>query len=142
MKNLGIFMFEGFFFDLASLTKARQDIHYNISFSLTIINLEMISRELLGPSNLTGVQAFCIYKLTKVITIYKDKDLIFTAFQIVSQSFKNLNNSQKIMIVSLVPGLVQNYLSGKKSYQILLTIFGLWEFRMTLVGHVTRKMFI
>ena len=40
----------------------------------------MVSRELLGPTDLSGAQTFRIYKLTKVIMVRKNKNLIFVAF--------------------------------------------------------------
>ncbi len=79
MKNLGIFIFESFFLDLASLGEARQGISRSISLSLTIINSKVVSRELWGPAELTRAQAFCIHELTKFIIVSKDEDLISVA---------------------------------------------------------------
>ncbi len=77
MENLGVFISESHFLGLASLGEARQGISRSISFSLTIINSEVVSRELLGPSDLTKAQAFRIHESTEVIMVSKDKDLIF-----------------------------------------------------------------
>ncbi len=80
MENLGVFISESLFFGLAFLEEARQSISCSFSLSLTIIDSEVVSRELLGPANLTRAQAFCIHKLTEVIMVSKEEDLIFAAF--------------------------------------------------------------
>ena len=80
MKNLSILILEHFFPGLAFLEKARQNICHNISFFLTIINLEVISRELLGSANLTRAQVFCIHKLTEIVMVNKKENLVFAAF--------------------------------------------------------------
>ena len=92
IKNLGILISKSFFLGLASLEQARQSTSRSICLSLMIIDLEVISRELLGPTDLTRAQAFCIHESTEVIMVNKDEDLIFTLFQIVALSFKGLNN--------------------------------------------------
>ncbi len=57
--------------------------------------------------------------------INKDEDFVFIAFQVVAPSFKSFNNSQELLIVSLVPSLSRDYLLREKSYWMLLTIFRL-----------------
>ncbi len=93
MKNLGVLISKSLFLGLASLGEARQGISRNISLSLTIIDLEVVSRELLGPADLTRAQTFRIYKLMEIIMVSKDKDLVFAAFQVVVPSFKDFNNT-------------------------------------------------
>ena len=80
MKNLSIFILERFFLGLAPLWEARQGISRSISFSLIIIDFEVLSRELLGPTDLTKAQAFCIYDSAKVIMVNNNEDRIFLAF--------------------------------------------------------------
>ena len=92
MKNLSILLSECFFLGLAFLEEARQSISCSISFSLTIIDLKVVSRKLLGATDLVRAQAFCIHELTKIIIVSKDKDLVFAAFQVVAPSFESLNN--------------------------------------------------
>ena len=48
----------------------------------------MISRLLLSPTSLLRAQVFYIYETIEVIIIYKDKNLIFVAFQVLVSSFK------------------------------------------------------
>ncbi len=92
MKNLSILILERFFLGLAPLWEARQNISRSISFSLTIIDLEVVSRELLGPADLTRAQAFRIHESTKVVMVSKDEDLAFAALQVMAPSLESLNN--------------------------------------------------
>ncbi len=80
MKNLYILISKNFFLGLAFLWEVRQSVNRNISFSLMIIDLEGVLRELLGLVDLTRAQILCIYELAEVIMVSKDKDLIFAAF--------------------------------------------------------------
>ncbi len=80
MKNLGVFIFESLFLGLASLREARQGISRSISLFLTIIDFEVVSRELLGPADLMRAHILCMYELAEVIMVNKDEDLVFTAF--------------------------------------------------------------
>ncbi len=79
MKNLSILISERFFLSLAFLWEVRQSISNSIMYFLTIIFSEVVLRELLGPANLTRAQAFCIHKLTEVVMVSKDEDLVFAA---------------------------------------------------------------
>ena len=92
MKNLSILILKHFFLGLASLGEVKQSIHRNISFFLTIIDLEVILKELLGSADLTRAQAFCIHELTKVVLVSKNENLIFAAFKVMVLSLKSLNN--------------------------------------------------
>lgn len=92
MMNLGILFSESFFLGLASLGKVKQGTSSRISLFLTIINLEMISREFLCAADLTKTRTFCIYKLVEVIMISKNEDLVFVGLQVVVLSLESLNN--------------------------------------------------
>ncbi len=143
MKNLGVFISESLFLGLASLGEARQGIRRSISLSLMIIDLEVVSRELLGPADLMRAQAFCIHKSAEVIMVSKDEDLVFVAFQVVVSSLKSFNNSQELLIMGFVPSLSGDHLSREKGYCVLLANFGLWKIRIWIfVSHVTRRMLI
>lgn len=93
MKNMRILIFESFFLGLGFLEKARRDISSRISFSLIIIDSDMISREFLYLADLTKTQTFCIHELGEVIMVNKVKNLIFVGFQVITPSFESLNNS-------------------------------------------------
>ena len=92
MKNLEILISKSFFLGLASLKEARQGISRSICIFLTIIDLKVISRELLGPKNLIKAIAFSIHELTELIMVNKDEDLVFATFQEVTPSLQSLNN--------------------------------------------------
>lgn len=51
MKNLGVLISESLFPGLASLGEAKQGISRSISLFLTIIDSNVVSRELLGPTD-------------------------------------------------------------------------------------------
>ncbi len=139
MKNLEVLISESFFLGLAPLGEAWQGISRRISFFLMLINLEVVSRELLGSADLTRAQAFRIHKLTEVIMVSKDEDLIFAALQVVAPSLKGFNNNQELLIVSLVLSLNEDYLLREKGYWMLLTNFALkknwiWVFICYVIG--------
>ncbi len=48
--------------------------------------------------------------------VSKDKDLIFVAFQVVALSLKSFNDSQELLILSLVPSLSGDHLLREKGY--------------------------
>ncbi len=125
MENLGVLIFESFFLDMAFLGEARQGISCNISLSLMIINLEVVSRKLLVLADLMRAQVFHIHELTEVIMVNKDKDLVFATFQIVALSLKGFNNSQELLIVSFVLSLNGDHLLKEKGYWMPLTNFRL-----------------
>lgn len=80
IKNLGVLISESFFLGLAPLKETKQGINYSISLFLMIINLEMILREVLGPEDLAKAQTLDIHKLTEVIVVNEDENLVFVAF--------------------------------------------------------------
>ncbi len=116
IKNLSILILERFFLGLASLGEAKQSISRSISFSLTIIDLEVVLRELLGLADLIRAKAFCIHKSTEVIMINKDENLVFSALQVVAPSLKDFNDSQELLIVNFIPNLSGDHLSSEKGY--------------------------
>ena len=102
MKNSAILSSELILFILASLGKSRQSICSRIRLALAIIDLKVITRELLGPTDLSGAQALCVHESAEVIMVRKDKNLIFAAFQIVTPRLKGFDNSQKLIVIGLV----------------------------------------
>ena len=55
-------------------------MYSHIYFVLPIIDLKMMSKKLLGPTDLSKAQILCIYKVTKIVVIYKNKYLILAIF--------------------------------------------------------------
>ncbi len=130
MENLGVLISESLFFGLASLGEVRQGISRSICLSLTIIDSEVVSRELLGPTDLTRAQAFCIHESTEVIMVSKDEDFVFTAFQVVAPSLKGFNDSQELLIMGFISSLSGDDFSREKGYWVPLDNFGLWKIRI------------
>ena len=60
--------------------KARQSVCYSICFILIIIDSKMGIKKLLDLVNLTKAQTLSIHKLSYVIMISNNKDLVFAAF--------------------------------------------------------------
>ena len=51
-----------------------------MSFALIIIDLKVVTRELLGPMDLFGAQTFCVYELTEVVVVGEYKYLMLKLF--------------------------------------------------------------
>ncbi len=142
MENQEILIFESLFLSLACLKEVRQDTSHSIRFFLTIINWEMILRELLGPADLAKDKAFYIHKSTEIIIISEDKNLVFIVFQVVTPSLKSLNNSLELLIMRFVPRFCKDHFSRKKGYWLPLANFGLKEIRMIFIGYMIGKKLI
>ena len=55
--------------------------------------MEIILRELLGPTDLLEAQTLYIYKTIEVIIICENENLMLTAFQVMALCLKSFNNS-------------------------------------------------
>ena len=115
VENLRIFISESFFLSLIFSKKTRQGISCSIYFSLTIIDREVVLRELLGSADLTAAQALCIYEWTEVIIVNTDKSLVIIAYQVVALSLKSPNNGWELLIVRLIQSLSVYYFLKKKA---------------------------
>ena len=80
MKDLAILSLELILLILVSLEKSKQNIYSRICLALAIIDLKIITRELLDPIDLSGAQALCIHETTKIIMVRKDENLMLAAF--------------------------------------------------------------
>ena len=80
MEDLGVLSLKLFFLIMAPLREARKGVCSSVCLALTIIDLKMIPRELLGSPNLARAQTLCIHKLTKVIMVGKHQNFVLTAF--------------------------------------------------------------
>ena len=90
--------------------------HSRICLSLAIVNSKVVLKELLGPANLPGAQALRIHETTEVIMVRKDKNLMFTTFQVVAPSLECPNNGLKLAVVGLVSSLCRNHFPRKERY--------------------------
>lgn len=80
MKDLSIFSLKILFFLIIPIRVARQSISSCICFVLVVDHLKVVIIEFLGLTDLIRTQVFFIYKLTKIVIVSKDKDLMFTIF--------------------------------------------------------------
>lgn len=115
-EEFKIFSSETFFFGLHFLWKAKQGVSSSISLFLTIIDLELVSKKLMGQTDLMEARSSCIYEFAEIIMISQHKNLIFAEFQVLSPSFETLNNGQKCFMVRLVASLYRNDLFRKKDH--------------------------
>ena len=76
MQDFDVLCLEGVFFLSVPLGVLRQGISSSVSFALTIIDSEVVTREFLGPVDLSGAQILCIYKLSEVVMVGKHKDFM------------------------------------------------------------------
>lgn len=120
MKNLSILISFRFFLGLACFKKSRWGICYSICLFLTIIDLEVISRKFMRHADLTRTHIICIHELLEIIMISRDKNLIFTSFQVVAPSFKSPNDIQKLLLIGFVMYLSRNHPSREKGYEVPL----------------------
>lgn len=58
-----------------------------------IVNLKIILEKFLNLLNLNKILALSIYKLAKIFVMSKHKNFKFIIFQVITPSFKGLNNS-------------------------------------------------
>ena len=78
MEDLSIFSSKLFFLIEALLKKARQCICCFIRFTLPIIDIKIVTRELFSPIHLITAQILYIHELSKVIMVKKNKKLVFS----------------------------------------------------------------
>ncbi len=88
MENLGVLISKSFFLSLASLREARQGISHSISLFQTIVNLEEVSREFLGPVDLTRAQTHHIYESAGVIRMTWSPDMAHNLIRVIPQSYE------------------------------------------------------
>lgn len=76
MQSLDIFGLEGDFFHIIILKVLKKSISSPIGLILMIVNLKMISKQVLNLANLLRAQVFYFHKRAQVVIVYKNKDLI------------------------------------------------------------------
>ena len=63
------FQLKAFFLIIALLNKIKESICSFFCFSSIVVDPKMVTRKLLGLPDLIKAQAFCIYKLTKIVMV-------------------------------------------------------------------------
>ena len=92
MQDLDILDVEDLFLFCTSLTVSRQGIGSFVSLALTLVNLEVVTRELLGPADLSGAQTLCVHKLAEVVVIGEYKHLMLGVFYVVPPGLESFND--------------------------------------------------
>ena len=69
MQNLDVLRLEGLFLLSTPLRVSRQGISSSVSIALTIVDLEVVTRELLGPADLSGAQTLCLHEPAEVVVV-------------------------------------------------------------------------
>ena len=79
MQDFDVLCSEGVFFLNVPLRVSRQGISSSVSFALTIIESEVVTREFLGPADLPGAQTLCIHESSEVVMVGKHEDFMSRA---------------------------------------------------------------
>ena len=79
MQNLDVLCFEGVFLLSIPLRVLRQGIGRSVSLALTIIDLEVVTREFLSPADLPRAQTLRVHELLEVVIVGKHKDFMSRA---------------------------------------------------------------
>ena len=69
VQNLDVLCLEVVFLLSTPLRVSRQGIGSSVSLALTIINSEVVTRELLGPADLSGAQTLCVHESAEVVVV-------------------------------------------------------------------------
>ena len=79
MQSLDVLRLEDLFFLSTPLRVSRQGIGSSVSLALTIVDLKVITRELLGPADLSGAQTLRVHEPAEVVVVDKHENFISKA---------------------------------------------------------------
>ena len=79
MQDFDVLCLEGVFFLSVPLGVSKQGMSSSVSFALTIIDSEVVTREFLGPADLSGAQTLRIHESSEVIIVDKHEDFMSRA---------------------------------------------------------------
>ena len=80
MQNLDVLCSEGLFLLSTPLRVLRQGIGSSVSFALTIVDSEVVTRKLLGSADLSGAQTLRVYEPAEVVVVGEYEHLMLRAF--------------------------------------------------------------
>ena len=80
VQNLDVLYSEGFFLLSTLLKVLKQGIGSSVSLALTIIDLKIVAREFLSPTDLSGAQILCLQKPTEVVVVDEYEHLMLRSF--------------------------------------------------------------
>ena len=79
MQDLDVFCSEGLFLLSTPLRVSRQGIGSSVSLALTIVDSEVVTRELLGPADLSGAQTLRVHEPAEVVVVGKHENFMSRA---------------------------------------------------------------
>ena len=80
MQDFDVLGAEGFFLFCTLLRVLKQSISSYVSLALMIVNSEILAREFLGPTDLSGAQTLRLHELAEVVVVGKYKHLVLRPF--------------------------------------------------------------
>ena len=80
MQDFDVLGTGGLFLFYTLLKVLRQGISSSISLALTIVDLEVVAREFLGPADLSGAQILRLHEPTEVVMVGDYKHLMLRPF--------------------------------------------------------------
>ena len=80
VQDLDVFGLKGLFLLNTPLRVTRQGIGSSVYLVSLVINLELVTRELLGPAHLSRTQVLCVHKLAKFVVLGIYKHLMLRPF--------------------------------------------------------------
>ena len=80
VQNLDVLRSVGLFLLSTPLKVLKQGIGSSVSLALTIVDSEVVTRELLGPADLSGASTLHVYEPTEVVMVGEYKHLMLGAF--------------------------------------------------------------
>ena len=79
MQNLDVLRSKGFFLLNPPVRISRQGINSSVSLVLTIVDSEVVTRELLDPADLSGAQTLCVHEPAEVVVVGKHENFMSKA---------------------------------------------------------------
>ena len=79
VQNFDVLCLESVFFLSVPLGILRQGISSFVSFALILIDAEVVTREFLGPADLSGAQTLRVHELSEVVIVGKYEDFMSRA---------------------------------------------------------------
>ena len=79
VQNLDVLCSEGLFLLSTPLRVSRQGIGSSVSLALMIVDSEVVTRELLGPADLSGAQTLRLHEPTEVVVVGKHENFMSRA---------------------------------------------------------------
>ena len=79
MEDFDILRAEDFFLLCTLLRVSRQGISSPVSLALTIVDLEVVTRELLGPADLSGAQTLRVHESAEVVMVGEHENFMSRA---------------------------------------------------------------